>query len=351
MNDIDLKTRYLGLELPHPVMASASPLTGSVEGICRLADAGAAAVVMASIHEEQIVAAELAELALREADGGAHPEANTGYFPAALSDRSVLDERLETLYRAAQRCGIPVIASLNGVSPAGWTGFARQLEQAGAAAIELNVFRIPANLSEDGAQVDRECVDTLRAVKACVRIPVSVKLAPYHSSTGHFALQLMEAGADGLALFNRFYEPGIDLATLEPQLDFDLSTPADTRLGLAWISLLHGHMGGASLAATSGVWSGEDVVRYLLAGADAVMSTSALLRYGPGHVGALVQGLRDWMARHGDDSVAALRGRLAASHRDGDPGAFLRANYRNILALAKRHVWPVASNPGSSPAP
>ena len=194
MTAIDLRTRYLGLDLPHPVVASASPLTRSVEGICQLADAGAAAVVMASIYEEQIVAAELAELALLEADGGTHPEASGGFFPATVTERSVLDQRLETLRRAAERAGIPVIASLNGVSRAGWTDFAGQLEQAGAAAIELNVFRIPADLSEDGPHIDRECVEVLRAVKASVGIPVSVKLSPFHSSTGHFALQLVQAG-------------------------------------------------------------------------------------------------------------------------------------------------------------
>lgn len=337
MTGPDLATRYLGLDLPHPVMASASPLTASVDGICRLADAGAAAVVMASIYEEQIVAAELAEMAILETGGGAHPEASGGFFAATVANRSVLDERLETLRRGAERAGIPVIASLNGVSPDGWTDFARRLEQAGAAAIELNIFRIPADLSEDGGEVDRECVDALRAVKGAVRIPVSVKLSPYHSSTGHFALQLTRAGADGLALFNRFYEPGIDLATLEPKLDFDLSTPADTRLGLAWISLLRGQVGGASLAATSGVWDGEDVVRYLLAGADVVMSASALLRHGPAHVGTLVRGLRAWIERHGDDGVSALRGRLSASRRGGDPGAFLRAHYRDILTSGRTY--------------
>ncbi len=331
MNGIDLRTRYLGLELPHPVVASASPLTRSVEGICRLADAGVAAVVMSSIYEEQIAAAELAELALLEVDGGTHPEASGGFFPAAASERGVLDQRLETLRNAAERAGIPVIASLNGVSRAGWTGFASQLEQAGAAAIELNVFRIPADLYEDGTQVDRECVDVLRAVKACVRIPVSVKLSPFHSSTGHFALQLVRAGADGLALFNRFYEPDIDLATLQPRPDADLSTPADVRLGLTWMALLHGHLGETSLAATSGVWSGEDVVKYLLAGADVVMSTSALLRHGPQHIGTLLQGLSEWMQRHGHATLDGLRGRLSAAQRGGDPGAFLREQYRNIM--------------------
>lgn len=340
MSHIDLRTRYLGLELPHPVVASASPLTRSVDGICRLADAGVAAVVMASIYEEQIVAAELAELALREAGLGAHPEASGGFFPEATSERSVLDQQLQTLHRAAERAGIPVIASLNGVSRAGWTGFASQLEQAGAAAIELNVFRIPADLGEDGAQVDRECVEVLRAVKASVRIPVSVKLSPFHSNTGHFALQLVQAGADGLALFNRFYEPDIDLATLQPRPDADLSTPADIRLGLTWMSLLHGHLGSASLAATSGVWSGEDVVKYLLAGADVVMSTSALLRHGPQHIGTLVRELGEWMQRHGHATLDSLRGRLSAAQRGGDPGAYLRAQYRSVVSAKPAPATP-----------
>lgn len=163
---------------------------------------------------------------------------------------------------------------------------------------------------------------------------MDIKLSPYHSSTGHFALQLLEAGADGLALFNRFYEPGIDLDTLQPSLDLDLSTPADMRLGLTWLALLHGHRGKASLAATSGVSSGEDVVKYLLAGADVVMSTSALMRHGPQHIGALVQGLHAWMQARGHESVDALRGRLSAARRGGDPSTVLREQYRNILALA-----------------
>ncbi|MBS0500073.1 MAG: dihydroorotate dehydrogenase-like protein [Proteobacteria bacterium] len=334
MNGIDLRTRYLGLDLPHPVLASASPLTRGEGDICRLADAGAAAVVMASIYEEQIAAAELAELALLEVDGGTHPEAGGGFFSAAVSERGVLDQHLQTLSRASQRAGIPIIASLNGVSRAGWTDFASQLEQAGAAAIELNMFRIPADLSEDGTQVEREYVDVLRAVKAAVRIPVSVKLSPFHSNTGHFALQLVQAGADGLALFNRFYEPDIDLASLQPRPDLDLSTSADIRLGLVWMSLLHGHLGPTSLAATSGVWSGDDVVKYLLAGADVVMSTSALLRHGPQHIGTLLHGLREWMNRHGHGTLDGLRGRLSATHFSGDPGAFLRAQYRNILTRA-----------------
>ena len=190
--------------------------------------------------------------------------------------------------------------------------------------LPLSIDVISADALSDGQ------VTNLR--DAVLNLPnVSVKLSPYHSSTGRFALQLVEAGADGLALFNRFYEPDIDLSTLQPRPDADLSTPADVRLGLTWMALLHGHLGETSLAATSGVWSGEDVVKYLLAGADVVMSTSALLRHGPQHIGTLLQGLSEWMQRHGHATLDGLRGRLSAAQRGGDPGAFLREQYRNIM--------------------
>jgi len=326
---MDLSARYLGLELKHPIVASASPLTADFDGIMRLADAGAAAIVMASVYEEEIVAEELAQVALLEQGSETQAEAS-GYFPEAPEDRGALAERLETLRRAAEGAGVPIIASLNGTSLSGWVEFAAQMEQAGASAIELNIYRFPVDSAESAAAVEQGYVDILRAVKATVRAPVAVKLSPYFSSLGNMAKRLAEAGADGLVLFNRFYESDVDLASLQPQPDFQLSAPYDIRLPMMWIALLSGRLN-VSLAATTGVWTSDEAVKYLLAGADAVMTTSALLKHGPKHLAALVGGLREWMERRGFDSVGALKGRLAAGRSPADQAAFLRGQYHQIL--------------------
>ena len=297
---MDLSTSYLGFELKHPIVASPSPLTRDIDGIRRLVDAGAAAVVMASVFEQQVAA-----------------------------DSSVLKERLETLRQASKQGGVPIIASLNGETLAGWVDFAKQLEEAGASAIELDLYRVPADPTETGQALEQGYVDILRAVKAQVHVPVAVKLSPYFSAPANMAKQLVEAGADGLVLFNRFYEGDIDLESMLFKSDFQLSTPYDIRLPLMWISLLSGRLD-ASLAATSGVWTYEEVVKYLLVGADAVMTTSSLLKDGPQHLGMLVDGLRAWMESRGLKSVGEFKGRLAAAHLD-DPSAFMHAHYSDIL--------------------
>lgn len=297
---MDLTTRYLGLELKHPVMASASPLTRDMDGIRRLMEAGAAAIVVASVFEEQINA-----------------------------DRSILEKRLETLRQASQQGDIPVIGSLNGETLGGWVSFASQLEDAGASAVELDLYRVPPDPDETGQALEESYVDILRAVKSKVKVPVSVKLSPYFSAPANMAKQLVDAGADGLVLFNRFYEGDIDLTTMLVKPNFRLSTPYDSRLPLMWISLLSGRLD-ASLAATSGVWSYEEVVKYLLVGADAVMTTSSLLKDGPQHLETLVQGLREWMEARGFDSLSDFKGRLAAAHLY-DPSAFMRVHYSDIL--------------------
>lgn len=297
---MDLTTRYLGLELKHPVMASASPLTRDMDGIRRLMEAGAAAIVVASVFEEQINA-----------------------------DRSILEKRLETLRQASQQGDIPVIGSLNGETLGGWVSFASQLEDAGASAVELDLYRVPPDPDETGQALEESYVDILRAVKSKVKVPVSVKLSPYFSAPANMAKQLVDAGADGLVLFNRFYEGDIDLTTMLVKPNFRLSTPYDSRLPLMWISLLSGRLD-ASLAATSGVWSYEEVVKYLLVGADAVMTTSSLLKDGPQHLETLVRGLREWMEARGFDSLSDFKGRLAAAHLY-DPSAFMRVHYSDIL--------------------
>jgi dihydroorotate dehydrogenase (fumarate) len=297
---MDLSTRYLGFKLKHPLVASASPLTRDIDGIRQLLDAGAAAIVMVSVFEEQVIA-----------------------------DRSILTARLDTLRQASKQGEVPIIASLNGETPGGWVDFAKQLEGAGASAIELDLYRVPSDPSETGQALENSYVDILRSVKGAVQVPVAVKLSPYFSAPANMAKQLVEAGADGLVLFNRFYEGDIDLTSMLVKPDFQLSTPYDHRLPLMWISLLSGRLD-ASLGATSGVWTYEEVVKYLLVGADAVMTTSSLLKEGPQHLETLVNGLRDWMKTNGYESVDAFQGRFAAAHLD-DPSAFMRAHYSDIL--------------------
>jgi len=302
---MDLGTRYLGFQLKHPVVASASPLTRDIDGIRRLIDAGAAAIVMGSVFEEQVVA-----------------------------DRDVLGERLETLRHASKQDDIPIIASLNGETPGGWVSFAAQLEDAGASAIELDLYRVPSDPDETGQVLEKSYVDILRSVKAKVQVPVAVKLSPYFSSPGNIAKQLVEAGADGLVLFNRFYEGDIDLDSMLVESDFRLSTPYDHRLPLMWISLLSGRLG-TFLAATSGVWTYKEVVKYLMVGADVAMTTSSLLKDGPEHLGTLVNGLREWMESRGYDSVGDFKGSFAAAHLF-DPSAFMRAHYSDILTSGRK---------------
>ncbi len=325
---MELATNYLGLTLAHPVVASASPLSREFDGIRRLEDAGAAAIVMPSIYEEEIEAEDTAFTTLVERGSLAQPEA-AGYFPWTAAPVGSLAGRLETLRRAAEACAVPIIASLNGSTPAGWIDFARELEAAGAAAIEINLYRVPTDASISGEEVEARWIETVRSVREAVRLPLAVKLGPWLSSPGHFAHRLVEAGADGLALFNRFYEPDIDLVTLRPQPDLQLSQPYEIRQALLWIAMI-ARRTTASLAATSGVDTHAEVVKYLLAGADVVMTTSALLRHGADHIGVLKRGLEEWMAGRGFAAIDEVRGRLAAS-RLAQPEAYVRAQYIHIL--------------------
>jgi dihydroorotate dehydrogenase (fumarate) len=325
---MDLVTNYLGLTLKSPLIASASPLNREIGNIRRLEDSGAAAVVLPSIFEEQIEreAAEIERLTTVGIDSFA--EALT-YFPPAASHHAGPGRYLEIVRRAHEAVDIPVIASLNGMTNAGWIDYARLIEEAGADAIELNIFFIPSDPSLNGRDVEQLYVDVLQTVKRVVDIPVAMKLSPYFSSIGNFVCELDRAGADGFVLFNRFYQPDIDLATLRLQRDLDLSTPAEIRLPLLWIGLLAGHIQG-SLAATTGVETVEQVIKYLLVGADAVMTTSALLRHGVGHIRTLADGLAEWLDARDLASVVDIRGRMC-QRRISDPSAFERANYIQII--------------------
>lgn len=325
---MDMRTVYLGLDLAHPVIASAGPTSATLDGIRRLEDGGAAAVVTASLFEEQLLSENAVLDDLLETSAESFGEA-TSYFPDLAERRVGPDAYLKLIREASEACSIPVIGSLNGVTTSGWTEHARQIEQAGARALELNIFHIPADINTSAREVEQRYLDTVRQVTSAVSIPVAVKLNPFFSATGEMARQFVEAGAAGLVLFNRFYQPDFDLDALEVSPSLDLSTAAEIRLPLLWIAILHGRLN-CSLAATRGIEGPEQVVKYLLAGADAVMSTSAVLRHGPGHLGVLRDGLRTWMEKRGYTSVSQMKGSMS-QRNVADPEAFERANYVRIL--------------------
>jgi len=328
---MDLTTSYLGLRLRNPLVASASPLSYTLDGIRRLADSGVGAIVLFSLFEEQI--RERAMQVSRIVDGPAEsfPEA-LSYFPDAVDDDTGPRRYLHLLERAVARTEIPVIASLNGVTLEGWTGYARAMQDAGAAAIELNIYYLPGNPRIPGTDVEQRHIDVLQRVKDVVTVPVAVKLSPYFSSPGEMALRLDEAGADALVLFNRFLQPDIDPDQLAVVTHVALSNRADARLPRTWIALLRGRIR-AALAATSGVETPGDVAAYLLAGADVVMTASALLRHGPEHATVLLDGLSAWMSRKGFQAVDDLRGMLAVP-ADADEAAYERASYVTAMRAA-----------------
>lgn len=322
---MDLTTTYLGLSLKTPLVASACPLGLDVGNIRKLEDCGAGAVVLPSIFQEDIEneieeIEHLATLADSEA---------LSYFPTHLTENAGPKNYLELIRKARAAVDMPVIASLNGTTRAGWIDYARQMQDAGASAIELNVFFLPTDLSLSGAEVEARHVDILKAVKQAVTVPVAIKLSPYFSSPGAMVRSLDEAGADGFVLFNRFYQPDIDLTELTLQRDLRLSHRGEIRLPLLWIGALAGKVKG-SLAATSGVQTAEEVVKYLFAGADVVMTASALLRHGVEHMKVLHDGLVKDLTEREAASVADIRGRMSRD-KVADRAAFDRVNYIRIL--------------------
>jgi len=332
----ELTTQYMGLRLRNPLVASASPLSYTYEGMQRLADAGVGAIVMYSLFEEQVRErqAHVAKLV----DGPAESFAEAlDYMPSVAKEDPGLHPYLNQLERAAATLDVPVIASLNGTTPEGWTYIARDMQEAGAAAIELNIYYLPGDPEISGRAVEQRHFDVLQSVKQAVTVPVAVKLSPYFSSPGEIALDLDRAGADALVLFNRFLQPDIDPEELAILPKVNLSSPADGRLPRAWIALLRGRVTG-SLAATGGVELAGDVARYLLAGADAVMTTSALLRHGPAYATVLLDGLVTWMARKGFHDVDDLRGMLAVPP-DTDQAAFERAGYVSAMRAANAGAY------------
>jgi dihydroorotate dehydrogenase (fumarate) len=333
---MDLSTRYMGLTLRNPLVASASPLSQTVDGVRRLADAGVSAVVLYSLFEEQL----RREAARNErlVDAGTESFAESlSYFPDAAEADAGPRRYLSLLERAAAAVEVPVIGSLNGVTPSGWADYARAMQDAGAAAIELNVYYLPGDPRVSGRDVEQRHVDVLTRVKEAVSLPVAIKLSPYFSSTGEMAQRLDEAGADALVLFNRFLQPDIDPEALAVVPSVGLSSPAEARLPRTWIALLHGRVR-ASLAATTGVETSADAAKYLLAGADVVMTASALLRHGAEHATVLLDGLSDWMTRKGFATLDEVRGMLAVP-RGTDEAAYERAGYVGALRAANSGIY------------
>jgi dihydroorotate dehydrogenase (fumarate) len=325
-----LETSYLGLSLAHPIIASASPLSGTLDGIRRLEDAGAAAIVAASVYEEEVEGEEAALEAAGAIGAESHAEV-TSYLPPLPGYRGALAAHVEMIRRAADSVAVPLIASLNAVTHDGWTDIAADLQQAGACALEINVFHIPVDPHESSGEVESRLVETVREVCRAVTIPVAVKLTPNFTAPAHLAVSIAGAGARGLVLFGRGYEPDIDLESLTFSPSLRTSTAEDIRLPLMWIALLAGKTQ-LSLAGGRGVEESEEALKYLLAGADVVEAASSLLRHGPRRLGRLVHGLTEWLEAHGASSVDEIRGRLRAD-RQAAPEAQLRANYLRSLLL------------------
>lgn len=331
---MDLRTSYLGLSLKNPIVPSASPLSYSLENMKRLEDAGASAIVMYSLFEEQI-AHDAAELDHYLSYGTESFAESLTYFPEADEYNVGPEEYVNLVRKAKEALGIPVIGSLNGITSGGWISFAKKIEEAGADALELNVYYLPTDPDLPAGEVEDRYLEVLHEVKRTVSIPVAMKLSPYFSSFAHFAARLDLAGADGLVLFNRFYQPDIDIESLEVVPRVILSTPMAMRLPLRWIAILHGRIKG-SLAATSGIHMAEDVIKMLMAGADVTMMCSSLLKNGPEQIVKVIADLDRWMMEHEYASVEQMKGSMSQKSV-ADPAAFERANYMKALNTY-RHI-------------
>lgn len=330
---MDLSTTYLGLPLAHPFMPGASPLVDDLDVVRRLEDAGAPAIVMHSVFEEQVRAAEDALHHHLDAHTDSFSEASS-FFPRAADYRLGPDAYLDQIRRIREAVAVPVIASLNGVTPAGWLEYARRIEQAGAHGLELNVYHLATDPEETGAAVEARTLDILRAVRASVSIPIAVKLSPFHSALAHFAKELEDAGASGLVLFNRFYQPDLDVEALEVSRRLHLSDSSELLLRLRWLAILSARRG-LDLACSGGVHEPVDGIKALMAGATSVQLVSALLRHGPGHLAKVVDGVRRWLVEHEYESLDQLRGSMNLA-RCPDPAGYERGNYIAMLQSYRR---------------
>jgi len=325
---MDLTTRYMGLQLANPLVASASPLAEHLDAIRQLEDSGAAAVVLFSLFEEQIRhdAAALEYFLTRHTESVSEAQS---YFPAVDDYDVGPGQYLELIRKATAAVDIPIIASLNGVTEHGWVTFAGEMADAGASAIELNVYYIPTDPARTARDVEQQYVDVLTAVKRTVAIPVAIKVGPYFSSFANMAHRLDDAGADALVLFNRFYQPDFDIETRTVVPSISLSTPAEIRLPLLWLALLYGRVR-PSLAATTGVHGAREAIKYLMAGADVVMSTSAVLQQGPAFFSRTLADMTTWLEHQGDATIDEVRGCMS-QRSVPDSSAFVRGNYIKVL--------------------
>ena len=338
----DLTTNYLGLKLRTPLVASASPLSSTIDGLRALEEAGASAVVLHSLFEEQL-RQEAAELDHRMTAGTESFAESVTYLPQSAVLKVGPEEYLNHIHKAKEAVGIPILGSLNGTTAGGWTKFAQQMEQAGADAIECNIYKIASDSTVPPAEVEQDYIEILKAVKSAVKIPVAVKLSPFFTNMAHMAQQLDQAGADGLTLFNRFYQPDINLETLEIEPNVLLSYPQALRLPLTWIGILFGRIK-ASLAATSGVHGFKDVIKLIMVGADVTEMCSTLMRNGVGHIRVIEQGVREWMEENEYESVQQMKGSMSQM-RCPDPSAFERAQYMRAVRsmdhvqMTGRQAW------------
>lgn len=325
---IDLSTNYLGIKLRTPLVASASPLSHELDSVRRLEDAGASAVVLYSLFEEQLRQESAVLEDHLSAGTESFAEALT-YFPHPAEFQTGPEGYLEHIRKLKAAVDIPIIASLNGATLGGWSDYARRIEQAGADALECNIYFIPSDMQTSSATIENLYLEIVREVKLAVRIPVAVKLSPFFSNMANMAKRLDDAGADGLVLFNRFYQPDIDLESLELQPNVLLSTPQDLRLPLTWIGILYGRIK-AHMAATSGIHQAQDVIKMLMVGANATMMCSVLLRQGHEHLAMVERHLKDWMTDHEYESVEQMQGSMSQL-RCADPSAFERAQYMRAV--------------------
>jgi dihydroorotate dehydrogenase (fumarate) len=327
-----LNTSYLGMKLRSPIIVSACTLSENIDNIIRMEDAGAGAVVMFSLFEEQIRKEDERMNNILQSTSHVFAEASD-YFPDMDEYHVATNQYLETIRKAKQRVQIPIIGSLNGITPQGWIEYGQQLEQAGADALEINIFYIPADNRLSGYEVEQRYLDIIRLLKKTVDIPIAVKMNPYFSAMGHMALQMQEAGADGLVLFNRFYQPDYDILQLKVVHDMAYSEAAEIRLPLLWIAILSGQIK-ASLGATTGVQSAREVIKYLLAGADVTMTASALYKNGITYISTMERVLLQWMDSMGFESLDYFKGSMNQTNVS-DPTAYERANYIRILEGVK----------------
>ena len=328
----DLSTTYLGLALAHPVMPGASPMSDDLDTVRSLEDAGASAIVMHSLFEEQIRQDER-EAMILESESGSFSK-SVSYLPNPGIFALAPDEYLEQIQRIRRAVSIPVIASLNGTTPQSWIEYARLIEHAGAHALEINVYYVPTDPREDAEDVERRTIETAEAVKNAVGIPVAVKLSPFYSSFANFASRLDAKGIDGIVLFNRFYQPDIDVEKLDVFPTVRLSDSGELLLRLRWLAILSGRTR-ASLAVTGGVHTTLDAVKAVMAGAHAVQMVSALLKRGPGHLRTIVAGMTAWLEEHGYESLRQMQGSMSLV-KSGNPGALERSNYMRVLQSWKR---------------